>query len=185
MPRAALNQEKIIQACIELSKEQGLDKVSFPRLAEHFSIKAPSLYNHFKNMGEVRLATAIWLQKELNQELTRSMIGKTPIEALRAYALTYKAFAEKYSEVYDLLNIIHKSDSPELQEISIENIRLIRLTLENFKLSDEEIYHRSRFFRSSLHGYITLSRLGYFQKSYTPESTFDYIVEQLLADLEA
>ncbi|GBG96822.1 TetR/AcrR family transcriptional regulator [Lactococcus termiticola] len=183
MPRAALTQEKIVQACIELSKEQGLEKVSFPRLAEYFSIKAPSLYNHFKNMGEVRLATAIQLQKELNQELTRAMIGKKPIAALETYALTYKSFAEKYSEVYDLLNIIHESDSPELEEIAIENIRLIRVTLENFKLTDEEIYHRSRLFRSSLHGFITLSRLGYFQKAYPAEDSFDYMLKQLLGDL--
>ena len=37
-------------------------------------------------MEEVRVATAVYLQKELNYELTHAMVGLTPLAALRAYA---------------------------------------------------------------------------------------------------
>ena len=53
MARIALTSDKIVQATIKLASEIGLSNVSFPRLAEYFGIKAPSLYNHFKNMEEV------------------------------------------------------------------------------------------------------------------------------------
>lgn len=86
MARIALTRDKIVQATIELAGKIGLSNVSFPRLAEYFGIKAPSLYNHFKNMEEVRVATAVYLQKELNCELTHAMVGLTPLAALRAYA---------------------------------------------------------------------------------------------------
>lgn len=89
MARIALTRDKIVQATIKLASEIGLSNVSFPRLAEYFGIKAPSLYNHFKNMEEVRVATAVYL-KELNHELTHAMVGLTPLAALRAYAESYK-----------------------------------------------------------------------------------------------
>ncbi len=185
MARIALTQEKIIRATIELSNKIGLANVSFPRLAEHFNIKAPSLYNHFKNMEEVRVATAVYLQKVLNYQLTQAMIGRTPVEALRAYAESYKVFADEYAAVYELVNLIHQTNNEELKRLANENIRLVRRSLENFDLPHDELLHKSRVFRASLHGFITLSQLGYFQISeeVSKESSFDYMVEQFLLQL--
>ena len=185
MARIALNQDKIVEATIALAGEIGLENVSFPRLAEHFGIKAPSLYNHFKNMKEVRLATAIHLQKILNRELTQAMIGRTPLEALRAYAVTYRNFSERYAPVYGLVNLIHQTDDPELIQLSIENITMVRRSLENFDLSAEEVLHMSRRYRSTLHGFTTLSQLGYFQTSenISRDDSFNYILESFLREL--
>lgn len=181
MARISLNQEKIILATIELAGKIGLENVSFPRLAEYFNIKAPSLYNHFKNMDEVRVATAVHLQKILNHQLTQAMVARTPVEALRAYAESYKDFADEYAPVYELINMIRQTKNEELMHLSNENIRLIRRSLENFDLSSEEIVHKSRMFRSTLHGFITLSQLGYFQnEEASKEDSFDYMVEQFL-----
>ena len=123
MARIALTRDKIVQATIELAGKIGLSNVSFPRLAEYFGIKAPSLYNHFKNMEEVRVATAVYLQKELNYELTHAMVGLTPLAALRAYAESYKRFAEKYEAVYELINVIHQTNNGELEYLAKENIQ--------------------------------------------------------------
>lgn len=185
MARIALNRDKIVQATIQLAGEIGLSNISFPRLAEFFGIKAPSLYNHFKNMEEVRVATAVFLQKELNYELTHAMVGLTPLAALQAYAVSYKKFAEKYEAVYELVNVIHQTNNEELETLARENIRLVRRSLENFELSEEENYHISRMFRSTLHGFITLTQLGYFRNSgsISKEESFKYMVHQLLAPL--
>jgi len=178
MARIALTRDKIVQATIELAGKIGLSNVSFPRLAEYFGIKAPSLYNHFKNMEEVRVATAVYLQKELNYELTHAMVGLTPLAALRAYAESYKKFAEKYEAVYELINVIHQTNNGELEYLAKENIRLVRRSLENF--------HISRMFRSTLHGFITLTQLGYFRQSgsISKEESFTYMVDHLLSRLD-
>ena len=180
MARIALTRDKIVQATIKLASEIGLSNVSFPRLAEYFGIKAPSLYNHFKNMEEVRVATAVYLQKELNHELTHAMVGLTPLAALRAYAESYKKFAEKYEAVYELINVIHQTNNGELEYLAKENIRLVRRSLE-----EEENFHISRMFRSTLHGFITLTQLGYFRQSgsISKEESFTYMVDHLLSTL--
>ncbi|KZK05874.1 Transcriptional regulator TetR family [Lactococcus cremoris] len=187
MARIALTRDKIVQATIKLASKIGLSNVSFPRLAEYFGIKAPSLYNHFKNMEEVRVATAVYLQKELNHELTHAMVGLTPLAALRAYAESYKKFAEKYEAVYELINVIHQTNNGELEYLAKENIRLVRRSLENFNLSEEENFHISRMFRSTLHGFITLTQLGYFRQSgsISKEESFTYMVNHLLSTLDS
>lgn len=186
MARIALTREKIVQATIDLANKTGLGNVSFPRLAEYFGIKAPSLYNHFKNMEEVRIATAVYLQRVLNHELTHAMVGLTPLDALRAYAESYKSFAEKHESVYELINVIHQTNNEELELLAKENIRLVRRSLENFELTEDEIFHVSRMFRSTLHGFITLTQLGYFRNSgsISKEESFKYMVDQLLLPLK-
>ncbi|MCL2112435.1 TetR/AcrR family transcriptional regulator [Lactococcus protaetiae] len=185
MARIALTREKIVQATVELAGKIGLGNVSFPRLAEYFGIKAPSLYNHFKNMEEVRVATAVYLQRALNYELTHAMVGLNPLDALRAYAESYKKFAEQYESVYELVNVIHQTNNAELEFLAKENIRLVRRSLDNFNLTEDENFHISRMFRSTLHGFITLTQLGYFRNSgsISKEESFDYMVNQLLAPL--
>lgn len=185
MARSNLTKEKIIEATIDLAGKIGLSNVSFPRLAEHFDIKAPSLYNHFKNMEEVRTSTSTYLQKELNNRLIHDMVGLNPAESLRAYANVYKAFSEEFSSVFELLNVVRQVENEELSNVFLENIRLIRRSLENFELDDEEIFHRSRMFRSLLHGYITLSQMGYFQGGEKPskKETFEFMIDKFLEDL--
>lgn len=185
MTRIALTQEKIVLATIDLAEKIGLSNVSFPRLAEYFDIKAPSLYNHFKNMEEVRVATAVYVHRILNHELTQSMIAKNPVDALRAYAESYKAFADEYSAVYELINMIRQTKNEELVSLSDENIKLLIRSLENLNLPKDEILNKSRMFRSSLHGFITLSQLGYFiNGAATKEESFDYIVNELISPLK-
>ena len=184
MVRSALNQDKIVLATIDLAGKIGLENVSFPRLAEYFGIKSPSLYNHFKNMDEVRVATAVYLQKNLNHQLTQAMVSKMPLEALRSYSQVYKAFADEYAPVYELVNMIRQARTEELMELSRENIRLISRSLEAFDFSPEEVVHLGRTFRSGLHGFITLEQLGYFQKDeVTKADSYVYMVELYLQRL--
>lgn len=97
MARIALTRDKIVQATIELAGKIGLSNVSFPRLAEYFGIKAPSLYNHLK-YGRSTCGNGSLPPKELNYELTHAMVGLTPLAALRAYAESYKRFAENMKQ---------------------------------------------------------------------------------------
>lgn len=93
MPKRDLTPAKIIATYLTLAAELGLANVTFPRLAERLQIKPPSLYNHFKNLRDLQIHTAIALYDALNQELTQALIGETGASALLIYAQTYRQFA--------------------------------------------------------------------------------------------
>lgn len=65
--KSSLNQERIVEAALELLKEQGLGNLSLRDIAKRLDIKAPALYWHFKNKEELVdfMAEAI-LEKEFS-----------------------------------------------------------------------------------------------------------------------
>jgi len=52
--RPSLDRTAIVLAALRLLDEVGLDQLSTRRLAAELGVKGPSLYWHFKNMGELR-----------------------------------------------------------------------------------------------------------------------------------
>lgn len=52
--RGRLDRAAIVDAALRLLDEVGLDELSTRRLAADLGVKGPSLYWHFKNMGELR-----------------------------------------------------------------------------------------------------------------------------------
>ena len=63
MKKRNLSQEKIIDCFRELAEEMDVQQITFQHLAKRLYIKAPSLYNHFKNIRDVKTAlTAKLLQ---------------------------------------------------------------------------------------------------------------------------
>jgi len=52
--RSPLDRTAIVQGALDLLDDVGLDEISTRRLAAHLGVKGPSLYWHFKSMGELR-----------------------------------------------------------------------------------------------------------------------------------
>jgi TetR/AcrR family transcriptional regulator, tetracycline repressor protein len=52
--RQTLDRERIVVAALDLLDQVGLDGLSTRKLADALGVSGPSLYWHFKNMGELR-----------------------------------------------------------------------------------------------------------------------------------
>ena len=66
MKKRNLSQEKIIACFRGLAEEMDVQQVTFQHLAKALDVKSPSLYNHFKNMRDVKTALTAKLLQELN-----------------------------------------------------------------------------------------------------------------------
>ena len=96
-----LTKAKILESARNLAEELGVQQLTFQNLAVDLGIKYPSLYNHFKNIAEVKNALVDLLIQELNDALRRALVGKSGAEAIRIYAETYQQFAFENSAVYE------------------------------------------------------------------------------------
>ncbi|WP_071131156.1 TetR/AcrR family transcriptional regulator [Enterococcus timonensis] len=180
-----LTQEKILQATVELAKEIGLAQINFPNLAAKLDIKYPSLYNHFKNMKELKLILTGRLLEELTQTLADNLVGLSRSEAVRAYCQVYLNFAFENEAVYELLINIPHTHSEILFEKSQQLNLIIQKILRAYQLSGDQVIHKSRELRSLLHGYISLSFLGYFQQiDVDAEISYREMVEDFVFLLE-
>jgi len=82
-----LTKAKILESARNLAEELGVQQLTFQNLAVDLGIKYPSLYNHFKNIAEVKNALVDLLIQELNDALRRALVGKSGAEAIRIYLL--------------------------------------------------------------------------------------------------
>lgn len=184
MKKRDLTAQKIIEVYIALANEITLSAATFPRLAEKLGIKTPSLYNHFKNLTDLKVQTAIYLHTTLNKRLTEDLIGQSGRQGLRIYAMDYRQFADEYRHVYELLNTVPSFNNVELEKIGRKNNQIILKLLKTFNLSNKELLIKSRAFRSLLNGYIILEQLGYFQNGdLTDGESFSGVVDEFLASL--
>ncbi|MGC3596010.1 TetR/AcrR family transcriptional regulator, partial [Enterococcus faecium] len=81
-----MTQEKIIDCCRELADEMDVQQITFQDLAKRLDIKAPSLYNHLKNIRDVKTALTAKLLHDLNDQLRLSLVGLSGDEAMQFYS---------------------------------------------------------------------------------------------------
>ncbi|EMF0583320.1 TetR/AcrR family transcriptional regulator [Enterococcus faecium] len=185
MKKRNLSQEKIIDCFRELAEEMDVQQITFQHLAKRLDIKAPSLYNHFKNIRDVKTALTAKLLQELNDQLRRALVGKSGQEALQIYAETYRSFAFSNQAVYELLISVPHTNEAVLLDGIHETNQIILQIFEAFQLTKEEKVHRSRELRSMIHGYLSLRFLGYFTKEPTidPEYSYFWMINDFIATL--
>lgn len=185
MKKRTLSQEKIIDCFRELAEEMAVQQITFQHLAKALNIKSPSLYNHFKNIREVKTALTAKFLTELNDQLRRVLVGKSKGEAILAYAQTYQSFAFQNQAVYELLISVPHTNEEILLEGIHETNQIILQIFDAFSLSKEEKVHRSRELRSMIHGYLSLRFLGYFtnEPNVSPEESYVWMIDDFIATL--
>jgi AcrR family transcriptional regulator len=181
-----LSQIKIVESARALANEVGVQQLSFQNIAEMLDVKYPSLYNHFKNIGEVKAALTDLLIQELNDLLRNALVGKSGRAAILTYADVYQNFAFENAAVYELLISVPKTENSMLIKRIQETNRIILQILAVYPLSREEQFHKSRELRSLIHGFISLRFLGYFQKEEIadPQESYQRMIADFIESLE-
>ena len=80
-----------------------VQQVTFQHLAKTLDIKSPSLYNHFKNMRDVKTALTAKFLQELKRPVASCFGGKKRSGSTAIYAQIYQSFAFSNQAVYELL----------------------------------------------------------------------------------
>lgn len=182
-----LTKEKIIEATLICANQVGdIDHVTFQLVAKELAIKYPSLYNHFANMRELKNHCSFELYRRLNQQLQEKLVGKTRGEAIEIYATVYKEFALHYFGSYKLLTNHRYLEADESSSGAHTHLQIIRAILQSYQLHDETLIHASRSIRSTVHGFISLYMLGYFQSKdlVDADQTFAFMIQQIVQQLE-
>ena len=100
-PRTSL--EAIVSAGRRLLESEGLESLSMQRVAVAVGVRAPSLYKHVRDRGDlIRLIGNDAIQ-ELGRSLDAAASSRDPRRDLRAMAVAHRAFAGAYPQAYRLL----------------------------------------------------------------------------------
>lgn len=183
MQKRNLTKEKIIQAAFSLADEIGLNQVTFPKLAEKIGIKYPSLYNHFNNMGDLRIGMTLYLLNDLNSGLMKRLVGKSGETAIREFAHAYKDFAFENKTAYELFMNIPSTGDEEVFSLVKETSNIIYQILDFYIKDRTQLVHKGRTFRSLLHGFVSLYSFGYLHGEVNLEESFQSMLDDFIKSL--
>lgn len=178
MPRAGLDSEAVVSAAAELSDVSGLEAVTLARLAEHLGVRAPSLYAHIDGLADLRRRLGTRGARELAAALSNAATGRSQLDALRAIATTYRAYAREHPGTYAAMQRPPESRG-DAADAARHVVEIVLAAIGGYALADEDAIHAVRIVRASLHGFVTLEREGGFGIPLSIEETFDRLVAVL------
>ncbi|WP_036815572.1 TetR/AcrR family transcriptional regulator [Pontibacillus yanchengensis] len=183
-PRAGLNQTLIIDKALEIANKEGIESVTIASLARELNIKSPSLYNHVKNLGDIREAMAIQAIKQMEQHLRSSTISlENGEETIRAIGKAYVQFAKQHPGIYEALLSAPDPSSQNVMKAGEGIVTLIKEALSPYPLTEVGMIHAVRGLRSLLHGLVDLHYRGGFNLDVDLEGSQEFMVETFIKGL--
>jgi len=174
MPRAGLDQATIVAAAAAIADVEGLASVTIARLAAHFGVRPPSLYNHVAGLDAIRRALTLRGLHELHAALIAAARADTADpDPVLALALAYRAFARARPGLYTAALVrAADPDDAEAQAASAAILDLVAAALAPHARSGDALIHAIRGLRSLLHGFIVLETAGGFGIPLDPDESF-------------
>jgi AcrR family transcriptional regulator len=185
MPRAGINQATVVAAAAEMADADGLESVTFARLAARFGVRPPSLYNHVAGTEGLRRELALLGLRELIADLTRVAIGRAGAEAVLALSNAYRAFAQRRPGLYAAAVVRPPAAGDlEWEQLSATMLDIVVAVLAAYDLRGDDAIHAVRGLRSLLHGFVTLETSGGFGIPLDLNESFRRLVATYVAGLE-
>jgi AcrR family transcriptional regulator len=164
MPRAGLDHDTIVDAAAAIADTEGLASVTIARLAAHFGVRSPSLYNHVAGLDAIRRELTLRGLRELHAALRAAEnAGGTIGDPVLALALAYRAFATTRPGLYAAALVrAAPRDDAEAQAASAAIYDLVAAALAPYPLTGDALIHAIRGLRSLIHGFVVLEADGGF-----------------------
>ncbi|BBN97746.1 TetR/AcrR family transcriptional regulator [Sporolactobacillus terrae] len=183
--RRGLTRQHIIEQAAKQVEEEGLQNLTLTELAEQLQIQTPSLYNHIKNMHDLKNGLASFSLAQFAEVLIQSVIGKARDDALFAIADAYRAFVKAHPNLYRAIIEVPDPFDPDFQNISDRLLSFLFKILEGYALSEEDRVHAVRGLRSIIHGFISLQLHHGFNMNDDQEESLTWILSAYLHGLKA
>lgn len=177
MPRAGLDSEAVVDAAAELADAAGLEAVTLAALADRLGIRAPSLYAHVASLADLRRRLRDRAARELGAAVAVAAAGRSRLDALRATAETYRAYAHAHPGLYAALQ--RAPGEADDTDAARQLVDLIVAVIAGYGLEGDDAIHGVRIVRSALHGFVSLEQLGGFAIALSLDETFERLVAML------
>ncbi|MFB5268758.1 TetR/AcrR family transcriptional regulator [Paenibacillus enshidis] len=184
-PRQGLSLQRVLQAAEEIANEQGMGEVTLTTLAGKLQIRPPSLYNHISGMAGLRRELAMYSMRELEEVLARSAVGHAGREAVLNMAAAYIEFARTRPGLYEAMMLAPNLKDEEVRRISDKAAEVVfRVLSAGYSLTEEEVVHAVRGWRSLLHGFASIEGSGGFEMPVGKDDSLRFVMDIFTAGLE-
>ena len=184
MARVGLDKNLIVERAAGLANERGLDNITLKVIADEFGVQTQSLYNHIKNLDDLKKSLMLYGWKQLEAKLLLAVVGVSGYEALRAMCYAFYEYATGNPGVFNAMLWYNKFHDEETQNATKQLFVVLFKIMGTLNIPDETINHLIRTFRSFLEGYALLVNNGAFGNPVSIKESFDLSVEVLLTGIK-
>lgn len=179
MPRAGLNEDRVVAAAEQIADEVGLSHLTLAALAARLGVRQPSLYKHIDGTAGLRRSISIRAKVELGDVLGRAAIGRSRDEAIEAMSRAYRNWALEHPGRYQAAQRAPEPGDEDDEIASAAVVRICTDVLAGYDLRGDDAIDAVRAFRSALHGFVTLETGGAFGLPVDIDRSFDRLVSGL------
>ena len=172
MPRAGLTAQRVIAEAAAVADEVGLDRLTLAAVAQRCGVSLPGLYKHVSGLEEVRRGISLLGVRELASVGARAAAGVTGVDALSAVSAAYRSYALAYPGRYAASVLAPAPGDEEWIEVATEAFAVIAAALKGYGLTDADLIHAVRMWRSACHGLASLEAAGGFGLPESVDVTF-------------
>lgn len=162
MASKGLSKQTIIDETVMYISESESPEIPLREIARRLGVKAPSIYNYFKNTHELQCAVYQYAIDLIVKNQENAIKGKKEDDAIRAFAEAYYFFAMEHKGLYRIIMSIPTDKDETGRKIALPLLNEVVDILSDYNLPKETIAHWQRVFRAILHGFVSQEYLGYF-----------------------
>ncbi len=163
--------------------DPAVDVLSLAGIADSFGVRAPSLYKHVRGLSAVERGVTVRAKEELAGELAHAAVGAARDDAVRALAAAYRTWARSHPGQYPLTTRVPAADDPRDAAVSSRLSDIVYAVLRGYGLDGDALVDATRFFRSTLHGFVSLETGSAFGLPVDLDRSFDHLVDGVISAL--
>jgi AcrR family transcriptional regulator len=177
--RAGLTRRGVVEEAARLADEVGLDRLTLALVAQRLGVALPSLYKHVRGYDALLQQIAALAVTELAAELGAAAAGRARVDAVRAAARAYRAYAHRHPGRYGVAQRVPDPADPSHVHAGQTIVDTIYAILSGYGLSGDDAVDATRTLRSALHGFVALEHAGGFGLPREVDRSFDRLVAAL------
>ena len=185
MARAGLDLETVLQAAATVVDAEGLERLTFAKLAALLGVKPPSLYNHVASLDWVKDALTYRGLLLLLDRSRDAIAGVAGQDALDALGHAQRQFAKEHPGLWAATQLPLAGWSPVTQKVADAYLKLVLAMMKGYGLTGDSAVHAARVVRASLRGFIDLELGGGFGLPQDVEVSFSRLLEMMDASLRS
>jgi AcrR family transcriptional regulator len=185
MPRAGLDRSRVIAAAARIADEDGLDAVTFARLAAKLNVKPPSLYNHIEGMTALLDELTALAVSELLERSREAIMGRAGRDAFEALAHTQRAYAKSHPGLFAATFRSLHGQGGKAESIADGYLGVFLAMLREYGFEGPAALHTVRCLRAAIGGFIELELRGGFGMPLDVDESFRRLLDMLAAGMRA
>jgi AcrR family transcriptional regulator len=178
--RRTLTREKVVDAAIDIIDELGWDPLSMTSLSARLEVVTASLYNHVRNLDDVRGAVQVRTMAELGAHLRETAMGRTGVAGLRALVDAHRAWATEHPHRYRTLTTSPVDRDAFISAALDANVAL-RTMLESCGVPPEDTLDAAVSIFAAMHGFVMLVNTDFLGDELDLDSIYESVLRGALS----